>query len=79
MKRKSQATAPAAGTWSWEELRSRHFPAKSDAASQRKLAEWAKSNGVDWKLQPETVRVGKSRRVRVVVLLQPRGDKAPGS
>jgi hypothetical protein len=82
MKRKNEATdalqrltslarAGNAGSWSWEQLRSEHFPARTDEASQRKLAEWARKNGVDWKLQPETVRVGKSRRIRVVVLLEP--------
>jgi hypothetical protein len=82
MKRKNEATdalqrltslarAGNAGSWSWEQLRSEHFPARTDEASQRKLAEWARRNGVDWRLQPETVRVGKSRRIRVVVLLEP--------
>ena len=80
MKRKNEATdalltslarAGNAGSWSWEQLRSEHFPARTDEASQRKLAEWARKNGVDWKLQPETVRVGGSSRIRVVVLLEP--------
>jgi hypothetical protein len=55
--------------WPWALLRSQHFPAETDEASQRKFAEWAKRNGFEWDLQPETVRIGRSRQqVRVVVL-----------
>jgi hypothetical protein len=55
--------------WSWAELRARHFRAESDEASQKMLAEWAKQNGIEWDLQPGTVRLGKSRQeIRVVVL-----------
>ena len=59
----------------WASLRS-HFPAETDEASQRKFAEWARKNGFEWDLQPETVRIGHSRQqVRVVVL--PPGRRAP--
>jgi hypothetical protein len=61
--------------WPWALLRSQHFPAETDEASQRKFAEWAKKNGFEWDLQPETVRIGRSRQqVRVVVLP---GEKPP--
>lgn len=73
------ARAGTAGSWPWAQLRSQHFPARTDEASQRKLAEWARKNGVDWRLQPETVRVGRSRQIRVVVLLEPRSDRDSGS
>jgi hypothetical protein len=88
MKRKNESTARTPGglqrltdlaragnarAWPWDELRSRHFRAPTDEASQRKLAEWARKNDIVWNLQPETVRVGRSRReLRVVVLLEPR-------
>jgi hypothetical protein len=55
--------------WPWASLRSQHFPAETDEASQRKFAEWARENGFEWDLQPEKVRIGRSRQqVRVVVL-----------
>jgi hypothetical protein len=84
MKRKTElqrltdlARAGSARSWPWEVLRSQHFPARTDAASQRKLAEWARKNDIVWNLQPETVRVSRSRQeIRVVVLLEPRGRAA---
>ncbi len=59
--------------WPWRELRSEHFPAETDEASQRKLAEWARKNNIEWQLRPETVHISRSRHeLRVVVLLEPR-------
>lgn len=58
--------------WPWALLRAQHFPAETDEASQRKFAEWAKRNGFEWDLQPETVRVGKSRQQIRVAVLAPR-------
>jgi hypothetical protein len=86
MKRKNESTQAAAlqrltdlaragnaRTWPWRELRSEHFPAETDEASQRKLAEWARKNGIEWRLRPETVHISRSRHeLRVVVLLEPR-------
>ena len=67
-----------ARTWPWRELRSEHFPAETDEASQRKLAEWARKNNIEWHLRPETVHISRSRHeLRVVVLLEPRGQATP--
>jgi hypothetical protein len=62
--------------WPWALLRSQHFPAETDEASQRKFAEWARENGFEWDLQPETVRIGSSRQQVRVVVLAP-GAKRP--
>jgi hypothetical protein len=65
---KRKISTQTAGAWPWAQLRQR-FPAQTDEASQRKLAAWARKNGVEWELQPGTVRLGRSRqKVRVVVL-----------
>jgi hypothetical protein len=49
-------TGRARKPWPWAELRAR-------------LAQWAKENGIEWDLQPGTVRLGRSRQeIRVVVL-----------
>ncbi len=70
--------AGKASPWPWPRLRSEHFPAETDEASQRKLAEWARKNGIEWKLQPEVVRIGRSRQqVRVVVLETRRKPRSP--
>ena len=70
--------AGKASPWPWPRLRSEHFPAETDEASQRKLAEWAMKNGIEWKLQPEVVRIGRSRQqVRVVVLEARRKPQSP--
>jgi len=62
-------TGRARKPWPWAELRARHFRAETDEASQKMLAEWAKENGIEWDLQPGTVRLGRSRqKIRVVVL-----------
>ena len=59
----------AKAPWPWAELRARHFRADTDEASQKKLAQWAKENGIEWDLRPDTVRLGRSRQqIRVVVL-----------
>ena len=71
------ARAGNAKVWPWRELRSAHFPAETDEASQRKLAEWARKNDIEWHLRPETVHISRSRHeLRVVVLLEPRGRPA---
>jgi hypothetical protein len=62
-------TGRARKPWPWAELRARHFRAETDEASQKMLAQWAKENGIEWDLQPGTVRLGRSRQeIRVVVL-----------
>lgn len=62
--------------WPWALLRSEHFPAETDEASQRKFAEWARENGFEWELQPETIRIGRSRQQVRVIVLAP-GAKRP--
>jgi hypothetical protein len=62
-------TGRARTPWPWAELRAQYFSAETDEASQTKLAEWAKQNGIEWDLQPDSVRLGRSRqKIRVVVL-----------
>jgi hypothetical protein len=72
----SVLTGSAPSPWPWALFRAQHFPAATDAASQRKVDEWARKNNIRWELQPEIVTVGRSRRQIRVVVLEP-GRRPP--
>jgi hypothetical protein len=72
----SVLTGSAPNPWPWALFRAQHFPAPTDAASQRKVDDWAKKNNIRWQLQPEIVSVGRSRRQIRVVVLEP-GRRPP--
>src|SRR3954470_21780804 len=68
---RSVLTGSAPSPWPWALFRAQHFPAATDAASQRKVDDWARKNNIRWDLQPEIVTVGRSRRQIRVVVLEP--------